>query len=41
MNYTSPVVETIDPIAEAFVVGVVYSTPTWTDQTDQENRNPS
>jgi hypothetical protein len=41
MNYTSPAVESNDPIAEAFVLGVVYFTPSWTDQPDQGNQSPS
>jgi hypothetical protein len=40
MTYATPAVESQEPIAEAFVLGL-YFTPTWADQSDQENRSPS
>jgi hypothetical protein len=36
MNYTSPAIDSREPIAGAFVLGVVYSTPTWTDQPERD-----
>jgi hypothetical protein len=40
MNYTSPAIEARQPIADAFVLGVVYQTPTWTQQSDVERQEP-
>jgi hypothetical protein len=38
MNYTSPAVEGREPITEPFVLGVEYSTPTWTDHADERDQ---
>jgi hypothetical protein len=38
MTYSTPAIEGRQPIADAFVLGVIYGTPTWTDQSDAENQ---
>jgi hypothetical protein len=39
MTYAPPAVEFRQPIDEAFVLGVAYFTPTWTEQADQRNQD--
>jgi hypothetical protein len=41
MNYTSPVIEGHEPIADPFVLGLSYKTPTWTDHADADNQDPA
>jgi hypothetical protein len=39
VTYLPPAVEHQEPIDEAFVLGVAYFTPTWTEQPDQRDQD--
>jgi hypothetical protein len=39
--YEAPAVGNRQPIADAFVLGAGYPTPTWTDQPDEDDRSGS
>jgi hypothetical protein len=38
MTYTSPSIESRQPIAGPLVLGVVYSTPSWTDDETSDSK---
>jgi hypothetical protein len=39
VNYASPAIDDRQSIADAFVLGVTYITPTWADQPDQRDQD--
>jgi hypothetical protein len=39
--YEAPAVGNRQPIAQPFVLGVIYTTPTWSDQPDDDDRSGS
>jgi hypothetical protein len=41
MTYTSPAIEGHEPITQPFVLGTEYFTPTWTEQSDGKETDPT